>query len=143
MKANASKVSIPTPYAATPAVIAVRSQPRSDVVPFGLPTEATDRADEEPDPAREADDPGREQRSEPLVVEDVRLDPAGIGVDDVRPVPLPEDRLLRPQLEGGPEIGEPAASARVGAPALLRDESAGWEERVLDALRACRAARRA
>ena len=125
MNAKASYVSIPTPYAAIPAVIAVRSQPRSEVSSLRLLPEATDRADEEPQPAEEADDPRREQRSEPLVVEDVRLDPARVGIDDVRPVSLRRGPAGASRLERGPEVGEPAAAARVRAPVLLRDEAAG------------------
>ena len=99
MNANASNVSIPTAYAAIAAAIAARSHPRSDSSRFASRAEPPDGPDEEPEPAEESDDARSDQRPEPLVVEDVRLDAAGVEVDDLGAEALAEHRLPLPELE--------------------------------------------
>ncbi len=53
-------------------------------------------------------------------------------IDDARAVSLTEERLPLPLLEPGTEVGKPPAATRAGLHLLLGDETAGWEERILD-----------
>src|SRR4051795_5887170 len=53
-----------------------------------LPAEPSDRSNEEPEPAAEARETRGEQRTEPLVVENVRVDSCCVQVDDLRSISL-------------------------------------------------------
>ena len=106
------------------------------VVAAGQAPEPADRGGEEPQERDDADDAELEQRREPLVVGDRRVELRVLEVVDARAGALAEHRRPRPLLQGGVPLADAPAPVvdpphRLGA-RLLRDDAAAGQERVLD-----------
>ena len=129
MNANASKKIIPTAKEATEAASAVISQPWVDGRLAQL-VRSVARTRHEPEPGDKAEQAGLEQRSEPLVVQDLSVDAR--GAHPARSVPAAEERVLSPLRKRGAEVSHPALAGVAGVGCLLCQEAAGREERLLD-----------
>src|ERR1700742_105788 len=85
------------------------------------------RPDVEPHQCEEADGTDLEQRAQPLIVEDPRVDHLVALTGEPGSESLPEKRLARPLGEARAEVGH-APGAHAPAALLLRDDAASGRE---------------